>query len=94
MRARQVRRVVETPEGPGPEEEFEMVGHVIYYDANLNKFTCEFEDGGEDAFTPEELERVMLPDEVGEGGAWAWIAQNLALFAVMQWFLFRNCTTP
>mmetsp|Transcript_34286 Transcript_34286/g.65500 ORF Transcript_34286/g.65500 Transcript_34286/m.65500 type:complete len:483 (-) Transcript_34286:127-1575(-) len=59
-----VMRVVETPEGPGPEEEFEMVGHVIYYDANLNKFTCEFEDGGEDAFTPEELERVMLPDEM------------------------------
>jgi hypothetical protein len=59
-----VLRKVEGPEGGGQDEAFEMVGFVSYYDQSNDKYLCEYEDGGEEAFTVTELKAVLMPDEV------------------------------
>ena len=56
--------MIEGPEGPSGEDEFEMVGFVSLYDTVTDTFTCEYEDQGIQTFSPQQLDQVLLPDEV------------------------------
>ena len=60
----QVTRRVEGPDGGGTDETFEALGFVSLYSPENNLFTVEFEDGGEDTFSPSALDIALMPEEV------------------------------
>jgi hypothetical protein len=59
-----VTRRVEGPGGGGSDETFEALGFVSLYSPANDLFTVEFEDGGEETFSPTALDRILMPEEV------------------------------
>jgi len=59
-----VTRRVEGPGGGGSDETFEALGFVSLYSPANDLFTVEFEDGGEDTFSPAALDQILMPEEV------------------------------